>query len=103
MTGIRRAALCVALLAGSSAAPVSAEPEPVAPIPVAPRVAASVVPPGATWIDTVNSYRNQSGLQPVVEEPAWTSGMNQHIRYLHDTPAALRTGQYASAHTENPA
>ena len=103
MIRIRRATLCVAVLAGSAAAPAAGAAEPVAPIPVAPRVPASVAPPGASWIDTVNSYRTQSGLQPVVEEPAWTAGLSQHIRYLHDTPPALRTGSYASAHSENPA
>ena len=60
-------------------------------------------PPDATWLETMNIYRVQSGLSPVVEEPAWTAGMLQHFAYLRNTDPALRTGPYANSHTQNPA
>lgn len=102
MTPIRRAALCVAVLAGSIAAPATAA-EGARPVARASANPASVVPPSASWLEVVNSYRTQAGLEPVVEEPAWTAGLNLHIRYLRETPPSLRTGEFASAHTENPA
>jgi hypothetical protein len=109
MTPARRAMLCVALLAGTTVAhlEVARAATSSATESRASRAAgsapASVAPPWATWQEAVNSYRTQSGLAAVVEEPAWTAGMYQHILYLRSTPASLRTGQYASAHTENPA
>ncbi len=57
----------------------------------------------ATWLETVNSYRLGSGLSAITDEPAWSVGIVKHLVYLRDTPSALRTGQYANAHTENPA
>src|ERR1700712_5745125 len=100
MTRCRRAALGAVLVAGCLSAPA-----PVAARPVETRSAVAVsnpvpvAPPNATWLETVNAYRTQSGLQPVTEEPAWTAGMYKHIVYLRSTEASLRTGQYASAHT----
>src|SRR5712672_501370 len=76
-------------------------------------LAAAVAPPAgatasspsvaSTWIDAVNWYRSMAHVAPVVDEPAWSDGLAHHLAYLHDTPASLRTGAYASAHTENPA
>ena len=57
----------------------------------------------ATWLETVNYYRLGSGLSAVTNEPAWSAGIVKHLAYLRDTPSDLRTGQYANAHTENPA
>src|SRR4051812_24611327 len=59
--------------------------------------------PGGTWLDLVNDYRAMAGLAPVVEEPSWSDGLAKHLTYLQQTPASLKTGAYASAHTENPA
>jgi hypothetical protein len=57
----------------------------------------------ASWLQTVNYYRTSSGLAPVTEEASWSDGILKHLRYLANTPSALMTGAYASAHTENPA
>ena len=58
---------------------------------------------GASWLDTLNAYRAASGVAPVVDEPAWSDGIVDHLQYLAYTPAELRTGAYASVHEENPA
>jgi hypothetical protein len=79
-----------------AALPAAAEDSPVVPTPAFP-------PLGATWLQTVNLYRAQSGLAPVTAEPAWMQGQTDHIEYLANTPYELRTGAFASAHTENPA
>lgn len=60
-------------------------------------------PTTADWLTTMNAYRMQSGLAPVTENAEWTAGLRAHLTYLANTPADLRTGAYASAHTENPA
>lgn len=57
----------------------------------------------ASWLDTVNSYRTASGLDPVRDEPAWSNGIRSHLVYLANTPRSYFTGVYQSAHTENPA
>jgi hypothetical protein len=59
--------------------------------------------PGGSWLDLVNDYRAMAGLPGVVEEPSWSDGLAKHLTYLQMTPASLKTGAYASAHTENPA
>ncbi len=59
--------------------------------------------PTADWLTTLNAYRTSSGLAPVTENPAWTLGITHHLDYLAYTPIDLLTGDYASAHTENPA
>src|SRR5688500_18571611 len=94
------AVACTAL----AAAPAGAE-EPVDP--PEPRqtvgVETAAFPPiGASWLDTVTRYRLQSGLPPVTDEPSWAAGQLEHIDYLANTERVLRTGTYASAHTENP-
>src|SRR4051812_49689341 len=63
----------------------------------------STLDPGGTWLDLVNDYRAMAGLDAVVEEPAWSDGLAKHLIYLQNTPAGMKTGAYASAHTENPA
>lgn len=87
------ALVMVALLAstGATAAPVH-----TASLP------ASATSDGS-WLHLLNEYRVASGVAPVVEEPAWSAGGNAHMVYLRHTPDSLRTGQYASSHTENPA
>jgi hypothetical protein len=55
------------------------------------------------WLPEINQYRTAAGLTPVTENPAWDAGLEDHLVYLEKTPASYRTGQYASAHTENPA
>jgi hypothetical protein len=55
------------------------------------------------WLTEINQYRAAAGLDPVIENPAWDTGIAHHLTYLENTPAQYRTGAYASAHTENPA
>lgn len=55
------------------------------------------------WLGRINEIRAGSGLPAVSENPAWTAGILAHLNYLAGTPAEYRTGEYASAHTENPA
>jgi hypothetical protein len=57
----------------------------------------------ASWLETLNAYRAGSGLGPVVNEPRWTSGIDDHLRYLARTPPQFRLGAYASEHLQNPA
>jgi len=57
----------------------------------------------AGWLETVNYYRSSSGLAEVSAEPAWIDGQVKHLAYLANTPSAFRVGEYANAHTENPA
>lgn len=56
-----------------------------------------------SWLSEINRYRLASGLCPVTDNPAWDAGLLAHFVYLEETPASYMTGQYASAHTENPA
>lgn len=55
-----------------------------------------------TWLQEINYYRVGAGLKPVTSNAAWVTGIRNHLKYLEKTPASLMTGQYASAHTENP-
>ena len=54
------------------------------------------------WLGEVNYYRTGSRLQPVVDQPAWEQGIQDHLAYLARTPRQLFTGAYQSMHTENP-
>jgi hypothetical protein len=54
------------------------------------------------WLDLINKYRAAAGVPSVTEQPAWSAGILAHLHYLALTPAELRVGMYASAHTENP-
>ena len=72
------------------------------------RTPAAVVSPHAgtgspDWLAEINRYRVAAGLAAVTEQTAWDTGIDHHLTYLEKTPASDRTGQYASAHTENPA
>jgi hypothetical protein len=55
------------------------------------------------WLTEINMYRAATGLAPVSDEPAWDVGIEHHLTYLEKTPSSYFTGQYQSAHTENPA
>ncbi|MDT4919713.1 MAG: hypothetical protein QOI15_615 [Pseudonocardiales bacterium] len=55
------------------------------------------------WLARVNAIRIAAGLSGVTESPAWDAGLDHHLTYLEKTDPSLLTGQYASAHTENPA
>lgn len=55
------------------------------------------------WLRHVNAIRTANGLQPVSIDTGWTDGIRRHLDYLDKTASSLRTGEYASAHTENPA
>jgi hypothetical protein len=67
-------------------------------------VAAALATGGSAdaWLAEVNKYRTAAGLRPVVENRAWVVGLQHHFTYLEKTDRSLRTGAYASAHTENP-
>jgi hypothetical protein len=67
--------------------------------------ATSVAPPGlqTDWLGEINRYRDAAGETPVTNNPSWDAGILAHLNYLQSTPLSYRTGQYASAHTENPA
>jgi hypothetical protein len=71
-------------------------------------VAAStgIATPSATgnqWLAEINTYRLAAGLNPVVEEPSWSAALMKHLKYMIYSPPQYAVGQYASAHTENPA
>ena len=73
-------------------------------LPTQSALAANEMPPlTAGWLETLNWYRNSSGLTSVAEDKALTSAINFHLKYLINTDKALRTGVFASPHTENPA
>ncbi|MGN6216113.1 MAG: CAP domain-containing protein [Solirubrobacterales bacterium] len=55
------------------------------------------------WLGRVNEIRLGSQLPPVSENSSWSAGIAAHLRYLALTGPEYRTGEYQSAHTENPA
>jgi hypothetical protein len=55
------------------------------------------------WLVRVNSIRVAAGLSPVTNNPAWTTGIAHHLRYMEKTPSAYLIGAYANVHIENPA
>jgi hypothetical protein len=55
------------------------------------------------WLQELNVVRHSPGLAPVTENPAWKDALLKHLNYLNKTSYDLRTGQYESWHTENPA
>ena len=69
-----------------------------------PRVASGSTQGATTpaWLADLNSVRVAAGVPAVRETSAWTLGIEHHLTYLEKTDPSLRTGQYASAHTENP-
>jgi hypothetical protein len=81
-----------------------------AAVPVIAALVAGVAPVSAsasaararTWLQEINYYRTGAGLKPVTSNAAWDKGIRNHLKYLQDTSPSLMTGQYASAHTENP-
>jgi hypothetical protein len=62
--------------------------------------AGPTVPP---WLQRLNDVRVSAGVAAASENTSWTTGIQHHLTYLEQTDPALRTGQYASVHTENPA
>ncbi|MEA2484428.1 MAG: hypothetical protein QOC55_2375 [Thermoleophilaceae bacterium] len=58
---------------------------------------------GDDWLGEINRYRAAADLLPVSEQPDWAEGLSNHLTYLTKTPQSYFTGQYQSAHTENPA
>jgi len=56
----------------------------------------------ANWLAWINYYRVNAGSTPVTEDASLTAGIVSHLRYLSGS-ASFMTGQFASAHTENPA
>lgn len=57
----------------------------------------------ASWIQTLNHYRQASGLRPIVEARNLSSAVEKHVTYLTMTDPKYFTGQYVSRHLENPA
>lgn len=88
-----RSTLAAALAAGATVLALAAGP-------AFPASAASAK--ARTWLQEINYYRVGAGLKPVTNNAAWDKGILNHLKYLEKTPPSLMTGQYASAHTENP-
>jgi len=67
--------------------------------------AAELRPTGikASWLDTVNYYRQASDLLPVKDDALRTAMSKAHVNYLANTPKEYYVGAYRNAHTENPA
>jgi hypothetical protein len=68
--------------------------------------ASQVTPPTidpSNWLGEINYYRVAAGLSPVIDQPAWDAGLQNHITYLGHTTAQYSTGPYVSLNTENPA
>jgi len=78
-------AVLAALVVGVAAAPASAS-----------------AAKARTWLAEINYYRTGAGLKPVANNAGWDKGIRNHLKYLQKTSPSLMTGQYASAHTENP-
>lgn len=57
----------------------------------------------ASWIQTVNYYRQASGLNPIVEDKSLSLAVKKHLTYLTMSDPKFFTGQYVSRHLENPA
>lgn len=87
------AAAALALVAGSALTAGAAPP-------VRADAHAAISP--SDWLGEVNLYRAAAGLSPVTENKTWDAGLQDHFTYLAKTDPSLMTGQYASAHTENP-
>lgn len=99
MSKIRSRSLLLVIVAAITTVPLA----PAGPVSIGVGQAISPPPPTASWLETVNYYRGSSNLAAVGEEPSWSAGARKHIDYLANTASSLRTGQYANAHTENPA
>ncbi len=71
----------------------------------APSYAEQVLLPSsdASWLDTLNYYRNSSGLNSVTEDPRLSANVHSHVLYLAASDPKYFTGQYVSRHMENPA
>ena len=77
-----------------------ARPSPIAPQPAAEASAGPIAPPpvaagvGGPWLDALNRYRAQAGLEPVVETDATSRADRAHARYLVKTYAsAIKDGR----------
>lgn len=57
----------------------------------------------ASWIQTVNYYRQASGLSAVNEDKNLSANVQKHLTYLTMSDPKFFTGQYVSRHLENPA
>ncbi len=57
----------------------------------------------ASWIDTVNYYRQASGLNPIVEDKQLSADVQRHLTYLTMSDPKYFTGKYVNRHLENPA
>ena len=78
-------------------------------LPLAPSFASENLSPGtlpdsdANWVTTLNYYRSSSSLAPLSESPELSSFVKKHVIYLAMSDPKYFTGQYFSAHSENPA
>lgn len=57
----------------------------------------------ASWIDTINYYRQASGLNPITEDKSLSAAVQKHLTYLTMSDPKYFTGPYVSRHLENPA
>jgi hypothetical protein len=64
----------VATLVLAVATPVGADTDPGA------------LPADATWLETLNAWRDASGLAPVTENVMWSAGAVAHSKYMVETP-----------------
>ena len=63
---------------------------------------AHAAPSGSNWLDELNLYRTGAGLSALSEQTSWEAGILDHLTYLEKTPTSFFTGDYVSAHSENP-
>jgi pSer/pThr/pTyr-binding forkhead associated (FHA) protein len=87
-------------IAVSSPPPAPSTAATIAVTPALSRTAPSAIAtPGVTvigtsWLVTLNSYRKQCGLTPVIEDPELSKGDGAHVRYLLSNYGdAIRSGQ----------
>jgi hypothetical protein len=103
----RVCATAVAMFIVVAAVPQQASAVPTGVVPVVrvmatPATVSSATTAGSDWLSEVNTYRTATGLPPVSNQSSWEQGLRNHLAYLSSTPSAYFTGQYQSAHTENP-
>lgn len=57
----------------------------------------------SNWLETLNKYRQDSGLPLVRENKYYSKASQNHADYLSQTPKSFYVGKYSNLHNENPA
>ena len=57
----------------------------------------------SNWLETLNKYRQDSGVPLVQEKKYYSRGAQKHADYLSLTPKNFFKGKYLNLHLENPA